>query len=377
MSARSCSTAKRRQNRGPIPAQCNGTKGATAGLTTWLLTCSIVAACVPVERERDASAPDAAQRERDAGANVLDGGPVDASGADVRDAADDRDAATDPREDDGGLAWDAGGARQDGGVDGGEARDANVVDDGGGSSSNDAAVDAGPPCVRPDAGPLESTTPSFFSTLDDIDATRSPVYGAAGFFDPVSTTPAHDFVPGYLCAGVRIDEPTDWLGFARKQGPVVNYNTARGTLDLWWQPLWDHTDGIDHLLFTSGSAGSGFQIWKRGAADDNSLAITVRDDQGGDGGTTAVASADYILSSGVWTRLRVTWDFTVGAGERNVRIYLDGVELPASYGTPATGPVSTDPAGPNETLLFGRWVGEPATGYVVDEIRLYDEPIAP
>ncbi|OGQ22090.1 MAG: hypothetical protein A2138_17275 [Deltaproteobacteria bacterium RBG_16_71_12] len=325
-------------------------------------------------------------RDADSGRRIeeVDGGAgdADAGGLDGGTTAQDGGNAAQ----DGGNA-DSGSAVVDGGeVDGGDAFDGGVdttdggTDEDGGSPLLDGGpeADGGAPCARGDAGPEEAIPPLLFSTLDDHEAVVEPVYGA-GSIGGIQTTPPEHYVPGVACNGVQLDAPTDSVGFPKFFGGTYNFDHDTGTLDLWWRTDWDHTDGVEHILFTTNGVYQvgGLQIVKGGAADGNALRVIVIDEDGAFVGETSAAADDYALSAGVWTRLRVTWEFTVAVGERNVRLYLDGGELPASHGTPTTGPVAMPAVGPNESLLFGRYPPEPPTGYAIDEVRVYDQAIQP
>lgn len=213
------------------------------------------------------------------------------------------------------------------------------------------------------------------TSFDGIAAVTSPVVGE-GAGAQVVTSPGNDFVPGLLGNAVRLDTVGEHVSFAFDDGP--NYRHATGTLDFCYQPLADHTDGVDRGLFdTSDFGNGGMRIRKAGIANDNELQMVVLDATGTLAAASEVPSNAYLFEAGVWTRLTFSWDFTVAAGEVSLRMYQDGVELTPKAAQ--TGPVNTRSGAPMDRLFLGgveapqNWV---ANG-LLDELYIYDRAIVP
>lgn len=217
-----------------------------------------------------------------------------------------------------------------------------------------------------------------FTTLDDAASISSPVAGS-GLGAGHVTTPANDFIAALTGNGIRIDGPNEYVRFQETAaGP--NFSHVRGTLDFCYQPTYLPTDGANHHLFgTSGfSATGGMRVRKAASNNANRFQVIILDDNSQfAGGETAILPGNVPFVPGVWVRVTVSWDLMVAAGQQNTRVYFDGVEPP--YDTTAIGPASMPAASASEFVYVGAWDAvdsETASG-VLDELKLYGQPLVP
>ncbi len=257
--------------------------------------------------------------------------------------------------------------------------------DGGGSDSGalDSATDTADAAMDEDgsmdtdaASPCGHPAPSgqlFWTTLDDAEAISNPRVGN-GTDASFATIPAGDFAAGTRCDGLRIDENGEHLEFTQ----LGNVDWSRGTLEFAYLPDADHTDDLDHMLFTASNFGvrGGLVIRKAGAANANGLQVLYIDDTGALAGELEIASDEYAFRAGEWVLLRFTWDFTVAAGAENVQVYIDGAR--PSY-TPTRGPVAMPTASAGESFRIGvrNESDEWFAGGVIDEVMIWGEPRTP
>ncbi len=217
------------------------------------------------------------------------------------------------------------------------------------------------------------------STLDDAGAVMNPAVGAG--MGQVFTMPADDFVPGLDGDAVYIDAGAEFIRFPQRANGNDNINFEQGTIDFCYRPDYDHTDGENHALFEargSNMSGGGF-IRVRKAAQNNANSFQVLFLEAGNMATfgeLAIDANDYAWTAGEWVRVTVSWDFTVGGNEQNLRAYLDGVELIDP--DPPLGPQNMPSPGNMGNIFVGffnmnDW---PASG-AIDDFKLYDSALAP
>ncbi len=213
-----------------------------------------------------------------------------------------------------------------------------------------------------------------FSSLDDAAAVTSPARGT-GAGSAVSTTPGNDFVPGQAGNGIRIDAAGEYVRFAQTDGVTANLEFDRGTVDFWYQPFSNHTDGLRRTLISLGQFGNattgahGIHIEKD---PQNQLHVYVID--------AAVRLKDlylaptvYSWAPGQWVNIRLTWDFTVAVGVPSVHLYLDGVE-PSYAGNTLLGPLTMAAESTTRYLFVGNRgtnspSNTPANG-IIDELTI-------
>lgn len=242
------------------------------------------------------------------------------------------------------------------------------------------------------------------TTLDSVAETLVPDVGpnAAGL-----TT--SDFVSGIRDRGVRANATGEYASYPQlgmdPQGAMVqSIENSQGTLDFWYQPIYDETDEHEYFIITNAerrvvsgkvvTAPSSLEILKHSSlGNGNALAIIYWDGVAREvlpNGTVIpkrweywISPNDYELRAGVFTHFRITWDWSSTGVP--LRVWQDMRELPverADWGPAWTGPMGVAPESTSEELFIcGRpgGTGGPLFQYngVCDEVRVYDQPIPP
>jgi hypothetical protein len=169
--------------------------------------------------------------------------------------------------------------------------------------------------------------------------------GEEGFGTGVS------FVPGYHDLGAEL------TGTAVLTYPVDgNIEAARGSVEMWVQPLWDGDDGGSYTLFWWGGGPGHLHLRKD---DISNLVFDYITDQGGCGAPLNVAN----WQAGDWHNLGFTWDSRNGI---EVRLFVDGVQV--AYSSCSWLPRPSLPVDP-----FFRVGSDPSglvAGAVVDDLRI-------
>lgn len=211
-----------------------------------------------------------------------------------------------------------------------------------------------------------------WTTLDDAGSVAAPAVGAGS--GTSTTAPIDDFVAALDDGGIRLDALAESVTYPQQVGGVGNIDFERGTIDFCYQPNFDSFDSLDHQIFgANGPNGSFLRMRKAGGNNANALNIIVRDPSM----TLAefqAPSSNYSMSAGQWYRVTASWDFTVGAAEQNIRIYLDGVELVPS--NVPTGPLQMPTPDGAATMSIGAF-GNGSADAVFDDFKLYDSALSP
>ena len=189
------------------------------------------------------------------------------------------------------------------------------------------------------------------------------------------TMPADDFVSG----GLRLDAPDEFLRFPQ----MGRVSMAQGTAELIYQPLYNSTDSVKSILFatcawkTVGCIAvhryfdNSFLIvtWKGPIVAGQKLPIMEQE--------TVVAPAYSALDV---LKLRVSWDWTVPVGTKNVRVWFNGTELSLRAGTSGPPPFTIPAESPSEYIwLSGRELPAPSwnVGNIVNEFRTWQGVVPP
>jgi len=219
------------------------------------------------------------------------------------------------------------------------------------------------------------------TTLDDLSAVTAPSIGTSGGI--VSTTPANDFVAAQVGDGLRTDAVGERVLFPQISNGVKNVENESGTLEFWYRPSYDHDQDKKYTI-----AGTG--TWKPGNTTAGSihlgkhnlsnqlLIFLILFDANGVRWEHNVSANDYGWNAGEWHLIRVTWDMNVSSGEQNMRLYLDGQELPL-IGDVSRGPQPALPESESEFIYIGArdLTGSISAGGVYDEVRIWDRAIPP
>ena len=218
------------------------------------------------------------------------------------------------------------------------------------------------------------------TTLDDAASITTPAAGD-GTGSAFTTTPVDDFVPALIGNGIRLDAPNEDVGYRQRVGTTANVNFQTGAIDFCYRPGYAHTDGVDHALFGSTTFGGGnpggIRIRKAGASNTNHFQVIYTDSTGAFG-ETGVPPTSFSWTAGQWVRVTVSWDFTVGASERNIRVFFDGVEASVPPATASTGPASMPMPATDEFIVIGSFRQQTWNpDGVIDEFYTYGTPIVP
>lgn len=244
------------------------------------------------------------------------------------------------------------------------------------AASDPVRPDAAPPPPPPASGQL------FYSTLDGPAAVTSPAVGNGGAAT-ISTTPADDFVPARVSNGLRADAIGERVLLPQMGGAVQNVEHERGTIEFWYQPFYDHDDSNKYAIAGTGgwkadnSTRGSIHLGKHNASNQNMIFL-IMFDANGVRWEHNVQASDYAWNAGDWVLIRFTWDMTVPAGEPNMRLYLNGVELPLT-GQVSRGPQPTLDESSSERLYIGSrdTAGDIPPAGVYDEFRIWAEAIPP
>jgi glucose/arabinose dehydrogenase len=190
------------------------------------------------------------------------------------------------------------------------------------------------------------------STLDNASSVLMPASGT-GSNASINTTPADDFVPALDGNGLRIDASGEYAQFVQTDGVTQNIELDKGAIDFWFQPTYNHTDGLRHYLFATGTFGAtpgGIFVLKNNALNQNQLNVNITDASGAFH-VTGVDPIYYSWTPGEWVHVRVSWDTTISG--QNVHIYLKGTEVPA-YAYVSTGPISMAAESTTQFIYLGQ-----------------------
>lgn len=214
------------------------------------------------------------------------------------------------------------------------------------------------------------------TTLDDLASVIQPEVGS-GQEASVDTNPPNDFVPAIHGNGIQIDAAGEHVRFRQFGVGGANLNPARGALDFCYLPSYDHTDGVDHALLGAEFNPGMLRIRKAGTSASNRFEVIAGN--GTNAVVTSVPAASYALVAGTWARITVSWDYTVGDGQPQVHVYIDGVEVVDPDGP--TGPFPMPLVNLADFLYLGA-ISDGTTppwnaSGVIDELVIYGEPIVP
>jgi hypothetical protein len=242
-------------------------------------------------------------------------------------------------------------------------------------STADDSTDSGTEASTGGAAGCEGLGPAgllLWTTLDDAGSVTAPAVGAGS--GTSTTAPIDDFVTALDDDGIRLDALAESVTYPQQVGGVANIDFQRGTIDFCYQPNFDSFDSLDHEIFgANGPNGSFLRLRKAGGNNANALNMIVRDP------TMTLAefqapTTNYTMSTGQWYRVTLSWDFTVGNAEQNIRMYLDGVELVPS--NVPTGPLQMPPPDGDATMSIGAF-GSGSADAVFDDFKLYGSALSP
>jgi len=215
-----------------------------------------------------------------------------------------------------------------------------------------------------------------FVSLDDV----SSVTALGG---TVSTVPTNDFVAAQVGNGLKTDAVGERALIPQLDGANRNIETEHGTIEFWFRPDFDHTFNFKYTIIGTGTwkpANTTTSSWHFGHHNQSNgrELFLIFNDANSVRWEHNVALSNYSWNAGEWKLFRITWDFTVPAGEQNLHVYMDGTELPLRNQV-ARGPQPVHDERSTEMIYVGSrdLTGSiPAAG-VYDEVRIWDTAIPP
>ena len=221
-----------------------------------------------------------------------------------------------------------------------------------------------------------------YTTLDGPSSITSPAQGGGGGAT-ISTTPANDFVSARVGAGLRADAVGERALLRQIDGGVQNLENEHGTLEFWYRPSYDSDDDNKYTIVGTGTwkpnnATRGSIHFGKHNGSNGRMLFLILFDANGVRWEHSVAANRFSWNAGDWVQVRITWDMTVGSGEQNMHLYLDGQEAPL-IGEVSTGPQPALPESPDEMIYIGSrdLTGSIPPGGVYDEVRIWDQAVPP
>jgi hypothetical protein len=206
----------------------------------------------------------------------------------------------------------------------------------------------------------------FYTTLDDSMQALQPAIGDG--------TDAQDagvqYVPALSNGGVKIPPADAWVGWL--QAPANhNIDAATGTLDVCFRPEFDSDGDATYVLFHVVLENASWRLQKLGAQDSTLQMLAVNAL-----GTTQT-NFSPTFEQGKWYRLTLAWNFNAVLTERQVRLWIDGIEVdPAAQ--PGLGTFLLAEAGGDHRFYLGGGAGRMASAHgTFDELAIYPQPMAP
>ena len=181
---------------------------------------------------------------------------------------------------------------------------------------------------------------------------------------------------GTVDQGIVVDEQNEYAQWRMETASYGNAAFLTGTVELSFNPVFMTLDGKEHRLFAlGGTAGSGILL-RKGAQNQGNATQILTYLGGVQVGLTEVDSNNFWFFPGTWETIRITWDFTVGAGVQNVHLYFNDAEH--TYANTSTGPVAF-PMATTERITLGAWTtaDKAVAGGIFDEIRIWDQVVPP
>ncbi len=170
------------------------------------------------------------------------------------------------------------------------------------------------------------------------------------------------FVPGRYGSGLDFAVANSYLQF-----PTTDFDKAKGAVEFWVQPYYNHDDGVEHNLAGFRAGPNDEWVLRKGALADpagpNSLNFIIT----ANGATSqlTVSATNYSWRAYDWVHIRMEWDDSAPLATQQ-RLFLNGIE-PVLHTDPTVDYVSA-----NLSLAASFRVGSYRNG-AADAAGLYDE----
>lgn len=250
---------------------------------------------------------------------------------------------------------------------------ASVGGNGAGGNGGSATVGGSGGAARPSCEGLLPPHGSaiFHSTLDSAGALANPAIGDG---TGVTAAGAPAFVSAIFATGAAFTQQTASIGWLQISNGT-NFKTESGTLDFCFKPSFASAVDQDHILFYAETESGFFTVRK--AAALNQLELQVIASASTSTTETTFPPANFSFVPGTWYRLTVAWDFSPGDSQRQVRLYVDGIEIVPGP-VAGMGAFAIAPEMPTQRFyLGGGGSGRPSALGVFDELVIYPDPTPP
>lgn len=247
-----------------------------------------------------------------------------------------------------------GGGGNTGGAAGSSGGSAGTAGNGGsgGSTGGTGGTVAG--CGVPSA--VQSNL-LLHTTLDNMGAAQNPAFIKSQQTGYVAGT----FVTEGPCGGAfQVSHNSHCVKYPAPQ----NLELQKGTIDFFFKPNFNTTDGVSHKLF---ALTSGYMLLSKTASPENFLSFGMPSTP-----IVQIAPGDVGFVNGQWKRITVAW--LENSGQITVNIYLDGVQK--GTGTKAVPSVAV----PSPLNMYVGNLGCVAADYgagVYDDFKIYDTNLPP
>jgi len=208
--------------------------------------------------------------------------------------------------------------------------------------------------------------PTLYSTLDNAVAITAPMIGELGFVG----NDEGDYHGAGCGLGININQNYDYIKYHYRDNDVVHFSPVVGSMDFWYMPSYEHTDGLNHHLFGTANwaTSGGFRMRKAAANNGNAFQVIVASSTLATMEVSVLADR-YSLSPGEWTRITLIWYLGADMPERFVRLFMDGT-LVGEIEPPNTFFMESDEGG---FFTLGVWsLGDPehAAG-LLDDFKVF------
>ncbi len=193
----------------------------------------------------------------------------------------------------------------------------------------------------------------WYSTMDSAWEVKNPDVG--DFYD--SAWDDVDFVDGMYGKGANYDADGESISFETAN----NFNKAKGAIEFWYKPNYDHTDA-NYYYFWCNHVDANNQFMFR---HENGGALQFFAKADGTYSNCSIGQSYYSWIAGEWTHLRVEWDDTLSDDDQ-FKIYQNGKRLP-------TGDNNVDYNSANLTLDDYTYIGNYSSSASWDANGIIDE----
>lgn len=162
--------------------------------------------------------------------------------------------------------------------------------------------------VVPTSSPITSSVSSMYSTFDSQNSLQSPLLGGAWTLSGASLS------SGKVGSGLSCTAS----GHRAVVATNNHLNKSKGTVEFWFRPNWNHTDNVNHGIFSDDTGAINFT---KSAANELRFYMS----QGNTFPEVKITSANYSFSSGSWYKIKLQWD-DQAEKTHQLRVFINGTE---------------------------------------------------